>query len=67
LPAPTSTESGENAKFWAVIVALEEPPPPPSVDVGVVAVLVLVDAVLELELVQAAVTSATAMTAKTIP
>ena len=67
LPAPTSTELGENVKFCAVIVALEAPPP---VDAGVVAVLVVVvdeDDVLELELVQAAVTKATAAIAKTIP
>jgi hypothetical protein len=69
LPALTSTESGENAKFSAVIVALEAPPPPPPVAAGVVAVLVFVlvldDVLLVLE--HAAVTSASATTTKIVP
>jgi hypothetical protein len=72
-PALTSTESGEKAKFSASISALVAPPPPPPVLCGVLAVLVpvlvlvlVVDDVLLL-LVHAAVTRATAASAKTVP
>jgi hypothetical protein len=65
-PALTSTESGENAKFCAAMVAVDDAPPPPVDAGGEVAALVVVLVLVadELVLEQAAVTSARATIAR---